>query len=57
MMLKEIADGFGVSTKTVRRWINARKEKIGVRLGRYFTCAQVLIINDLFGPFVSDDPA
>jgi transposase len=42
--LKELAQIYDVSTLTLRHWISAFKEELGVRRGRYYTIPQVKII-------------
>ena len=47
--LKEIAALYGISTKTLSKWIVPIKEKIGMRRGRCYTVNQVRIILDEIG--------
>lgn len=35
---------YGVHSKTFKKWINPFKEKIGKRIGRYYSIRQVKII-------------
>ena len=37
---KEIADLYGVSTKTLYKWLSPLKKKIGDRRGRYYTVCE-----------------
>ena len=55
MTLKELAAAYGISTKTMRKWIWTHRDKIGSALGRYFLYFQVQIIVSIFGPFVITD--
>ena len=44
--LKEIADIYGISTKTLTKWMAPLRDKVGIRRGRYYTIKQVRIIFD-----------
>lgn len=54
MMLKELAWRYGVSTKTMSRWIRAHEDRIGKAIGRFYVAAQILIMHSIFGPFMRD---
>lgn len=57
MTLKELAARYGISTKTMKRWILRRIDIIGKAFGRYYLRHQVEKIIELYGPFVYDtDP-
>jgi hypothetical protein len=47
--ITELADMYGVSLKTFRKWLQPHEEAIGKRLGRYYTTLQVRIIFDKLG--------
>ena len=47
--LKEIAALYGISTKTLSKWMIPIKDKIGIRRGRYYTVNQIRIIFDEIG--------
>lgn len=47
--LKELAGWYGVSTKTLRTWLQPHKEAIGERISRYFTALQVKQIFERLG--------
>lgn len=53
MTLKELAARYGVSTKTMKRWI-LRQVEIGKAFGRYYLRHQVEKIIEHYGPFVYD---
>ncbi len=44
--LKEIADIYGISTKTLTKWMVPIRDKVGIRRGRYYTIKQVRIVFD-----------
>lgn len=44
MTLKELADRWGVSVSTVRKWLKPFEKEIGVRVGNIYTPHQVKII-------------
>ncbi|GIK70141.1 MAG: helix-turn-helix domain-containing protein [Bacteroidetes bacterium] len=46
---KEIADIYGVSPKTLYKWMKPIKKKIGERRGRFYTVNQVRTILDEIG--------
>ncbi len=46
---KELAAGYGVSTKTLRTWLLPHLQAIGTKQGRYFTALQIRIIHELIG--------
>ena len=48
-MAKELAELYGVSTKTLRTWLQPHMQAIGERKSRYFTALQVRIIFDKLG--------
>ena len=52
MTLKELAVRYGISTKTMKRWIVKRIDIIGKAFGRYYLRHQVEKIIELYGPFV-----
>lgn len=45
----EIARIYGVTTRTLRRWLKPFKEQIGPRNGRYYSVKQVRTILNLLG--------
>jgi DeoR/GlpR family transcriptional regulator of sugar metabolism len=45
----ELAALYGVTTKTIRRWLNPHKEAVGTREGRYYTALQIQQIFDRLG--------
>ena len=47
--LKELAACYGVSTKTLRTWLQPNKEAIGERISRYFTALQIRMIFERIG--------
>ena len=47
--LKELAASYGVSTKTLRTWLQPHKEAIGERISRYFTALQIRMIFERIG--------
>jgi len=47
--LKEIADLYGISKKTMYKWMEPLKNKIGEKRGRYYTVKQVRLIFDEIG--------
>ena len=51
---QELANAYGVSTRTLTNWIAPFKDKIGIRLGHTYTPKQVQIIYDLLGEPVSN---
>nr|WKN35315.1 DUF4248 domain-containing protein [Tunicatimonas sp. TK19036] len=46
---QELANAYGVSTRTLTNWIAPFKEQIGKRLGHTYTPKQVQIIYELIG--------
>ena len=46
---KEIAAMYGISTKTIIRWIEPIKNEVGEKRGRYYTVNQVERIFDEIG--------
>lgn len=47
--LKELAAIYGMSRKTMSRWLKPHKEAIGERIGYFFTIVQVKIILEKLG--------
>lgn len=47
--LKEIAGLYGISTKTMYKWMVPLKNRIGEKRGRYYTVKQVRLIFDEIG--------
>ena len=47
--VKELAEIYGVSTKTLRTWMLPHREAIGERVSRYFTALQIQVIFDRLG--------
>jgi DNA-binding transcriptional MerR regulator len=45
----EIAQLYGVTTKTLRTWIQPHLKTIGPRIGRYFSVLQVRLIFEKLG--------
>ena len=48
-MPNELASIYTVSGPTMTNWIKSIKEKVGVRLGQYYSVRQVEIIFEHFG--------
>jgi transposase len=44
--LKELAKIYGVSIKTMHRWMEPFKDEVGPKRGRYYTIPQVKIFFD-----------
>jgi transposase len=47
--IKEIAEIYNMSTKTIRNWLRPHLKEIGKRQGRYYTIKQVKIIFTCLG--------
>ena len=47
--LKELSSLYGISTRTILRWLNPFKTQIGERNGRFYTILQVGKIFELLG--------
>jgi hypothetical protein len=47
--MKELAALYGVSTKTLRSWLESHEHAIGLKISRYFTVHQVKIIFEKIG--------
>ena len=45
----ELAEKYGISTKTLRTWLKMHHQHIGVRMGKYFTALQIRIIYERLG--------
>ena len=41
---KELAEHYGLSQKTMRKWLKLLKPELGVRIGNYYRVNQVKII-------------
>lgn len=41
---KELAGHYGISQKTLRKWLVRLKPELGVRIGNYYSAKQVRII-------------
>ena len=51
--IKEIAAMYGISTKTIHRWMEPIKNEVGEKRGRYYTVNQVeRIFNEIGLPRV-----
>lgn len=46
---KQLADLYGVSLKTLRKWLKPYREEIGQRNGHFYTCKQVETIFNSIG--------
>ena len=46
---KEIAQLYGVSDKTLKKWLLPFTETVGPKQGRYYTIAQVRVIFEKLG--------
>ena len=46
---KELAGLYGVSTRTLRSWLEPHKDSIGIRTSKVFTVKQVKIIFEKIG--------
>lgn len=44
--LTELAEIYGVCTRTLKKWINEFKSEVGDKKGRYYTIPQVKVIFD-----------
>ena len=54
-MVNELSRLYAISDPTMRKWIQAINDKIGVRIGRYYSAKQVKEIFDHFGvPFTME---
>ncbi len=52
----EIAQLYGITNKTLRRWLKKHMAFIGVRDGRYYTSLQVKVIFERLGvPTIIED--
>jgi len=49
LTLKEIAIMYGVSDRTVRKWLKPHENKIGEKVGWYYSVNQVKIIFQCLG--------
>lgn len=47
--IKELCTIYGVAYRTMVQWIDAHKEAVGARVGRYYTALQVEIIFEKLG--------
>ena len=47
--IKELAELYGMSKKTIRTWLRPHAQEIGPRQGRYYTILQVKIIFEKIG--------
>lgn len=47
--MKELAGIYGVSTKTLRTWLQPHRKAVGERRSRYFTALQVRVIFERLG--------
>lgn len=56
MSHKDLAIAYGVTRRTVYNWLKPHKEKIGTRIGQFYTPRQVCIIYSILGkPDNGDD--
>lgn len=46
---QELADLYGVNIKTFKKWLCPFDKRIGKRVGRYYTVAQVMMIFECLG--------
>lgn len=47
--LMELSRIYGVDFRTFKKWLNPFQDKIGLRIGRFYTVAQVKVIFDALG--------
>jgi transposase-like protein len=47
--VKELSNMYGISDKTLRKWLKPFEESIGMKNGHYFTTLQVQIIFSKLG--------
>ena len=56
---QDLANAYGVSTRTLNKWLSPFQDEIGQRMGHTYTPKQVKIIYEMLGPpsgeFSSDD--
>ena len=46
---RELAEIYGICSRTMKRWIEPLKEEVGEKRGRYYTVNQVRIIFEEIG--------
>jgi DNA-binding transcriptional MerR regulator len=46
---KELAALYGVSTKTLRTWLQPHQDAVGKKVSRYFTALQIQVIFEKLG--------
>ena len=51
MTTAELSACYGVTVKTVRKWIRPHKDRLGARVGYIWTPRQVAIIIEVLGPW------
>lgn len=49
MGMGDLAAAYGTSHKTMLKWLRPHRERIGERIGRFYTPKQVGIIHDILG--------
>ena len=47
--LKELSNIYGVTVRTIKKWIAPHDKKIGKKIGRYYNALQVKIIFEKLG--------
>lgn len=47
---QELAHAYGVSPRTLNRWLTPFQDRIGPRMGHTYTPKQIRIIYELLGP-------
>lgn len=47
--IAELSRMYEVNRKTLRKWLRPHEEKIGVRIGHFYTAIQVQVIFDVLG--------
>ncbi|HEX2606686.1 MAG TPA: hypothetical protein VHK91_04870 [Flavisolibacter sp.] len=48
--ISELAIFYGISNKTMSRWLKNHASRIGPRIGRYYNVRQIELIFELLGP-------
>lgn len=51
---QELAQAYGISPRTLNRWLTPFQEHIGPRMGHTYTPKQIRIIYDLLGSPISE---
>jgi hypothetical protein len=54
--LTELSHIYGVTVRTIKKWITMHEKEVGIKAGRYYTARQVKIIFEKLGlPGVAGD--